>query len=717
MNLEESSRINAGLSKQQLHARIDQLGQQVNELEHLSLSNNDRFYALSAALKIGFWEWDEILERASFYSKEMATIYGVNPDELLSRFDNVEKFYECVHPDDLEEFKKNTEIDAQELSESNQAHIFEYRFIRPDGKVRQLRELYFSVYSSSGEVTKSFGTVQDITEHQRTLTAFKQSEERYSSLFTQLPLGVQEEDYSSVKQAVDKLRKNGVKDLNEFFKSNPALLRKLVDGISTTNVNNAMVEIHDAESIEDYLQTEDDVSAWWNDQWADYFAAEIEAFVGPDKIYYAECVDTRLDSSNFDLRMISRVVNGYEDTWERVISTVEDITERKQNEAALIEAKSVAEKASKAKTEFLSNMSHELRTPMNAILGFSQLFEYDKSLDEQGKANARDINNAGKHLLHLIDEILDLVRIEAGQVDFSLETVSLESVISDSLAWVAEMAESLGVTIAFDPTTCRNLFVEADTIRLKQVFLNLITNAVKYNRENGSVEIIGSCDQNKLVKVSISDTGSGIPQDRLGDLFEPFNRLGLENSAIEGTGIGLVITRELVHLMGGEIEVESVSGKGSIFTLQFPSVEVESIIDVNKEKELSNDLQVGISSTGPHILVAEDNPVNQELMAAQLELLGYTAEYADNGVEALKLWNIGEFQLLLTDIRMPEMDGYELIRTIRGNQSDNASHPIIAVTANAMKTDIDKCLETGASDVLSKPFSLEALQQMLAKWV
>jgi PAS domain S-box-containing protein len=717
LKLLRSSIVNIQLSEQQLHDRIDQLSQRVDELEQSSLLKKDKLYAVSAALKLGFWEWDEITDRASYYSKEMATIYGVELDELRSKFDNIEKFYECVHPEDFEEYKKNSEIDAQELSRSDEAHIFEYRIIRPDGEVRQLRELYFAIYDGRGEITSSFGAVQDITEHRRALADFKQSEERYSSLFTQLPLGVQEQDYSSVKKGVDELRKNGVKDLKEIFKSNPALLRKLVDGISTTSVNNAMIEIHGAESIEDYMQTEDDASVWWNDQWADYYAAEIEAFVGPDKIYYAECVDTRLDFSNFDLRMISRVVNGYEDTWERVIIIVEDITERKQSETALIEAKAVAEKANNAKSEFLSNMSHELRTPMNAILGFSQLFEYDKTLSEQGKANARDINKAGQHLLNLIDDILDLSRIEAGQVDLLMEAVSLEAAIEDGLTWVADMAESHGVTIDFDTASCQGLFVEADLIRFKQVLLNLMTNAVKYNRENGNVNIICIRDQNNLARISVCDTGTGISQDRLGELFQPFNRLGAENGAIEGTGIGLVITRQLVHLMRGEIEVESTPDKGSIFTLQFPTIDVEGSVEVNTEKVSPGKLSNQDSVNKLHILVAEDNPVNQELLAAQMALLGYTADYANNGVEALKLWNSGKYQLLLTDIRMPEMDGYELIKAIRASESDNSDCPVIAVTANAMQADINQCLETGANDVLSKPFSLDALSQILEKWM
>ena len=169
--------------------------------------------------------------------------------------------------------------------------------------------------------------------------------------------------------------------------------------------------------------------------------------------------------------------------------------------------------------------------------------------------------------------------------------------------------------------------------------------------------------------------------------------------------------------MRGEIKVESVVGKGSAFTLLFPTTEIEDSVEVTTEKILPDGATSRVSANNLHILVAEDNPVNQELLSAQMELLGYSADYANNGVEALKLWNSGKYRLLLTDIRMPEMDGYQLIRAIRDSDSGNSKCPVIAVTANAMQADIKQCLETGANDVLSKPFSLDALRLMLEKWV
>ena len=241
---------------------------------------------------------------------------------------------------------------------------------------------------------------------------------------------------------------------------------------------------------------------------------------------------------------------------------------------------------------------------------------------------------------------------------------------------------------------------------------------MKYNCENGRVNIACEQPDDGIVSICISDTGPGITSDRLGELFKPFDRLGAEFTDVEGTGIGLVITRKLVNLMQGDLNVDSIPGQGSSFTVLLNSRPSDA--SKNMAKNVGNNTtaesEVLRSTTNTKILVAEDNPVNQELLAAQMELLGYSAEYADNGVEALKLWKTGRFHLLLTDIRMPDMDGYELIRQVRELESNTATSRIIAATANAMKTDIDRCLETGADDVLSKPFSLDALRQMLEKW-
>ncbi len=400
-----------------------------------------------------------------------------------------------------------------------------------------------------------------------------------------------------------------------------------------------------------------------------------------------------------------------------MITIHEDITDRKNAEIALIEAKIQAEQANQAKSEFLANMSHELRTPLNAILGFSQLFTYDRDLSEQHLANATEINRAGKHLMSLIDQILDLSRIEAGESDVSLEPVSLTAVLSDSLRWVAPLASSREIKVEYDASMFVDLDVVADSIRLKQVFLNLLTNAIKYNSTGGRVCVIREDADAGFLRIGIRDTGPGISAAKLKELFQPFNRLGAEFSGVEGSGIGLVITRQLVGLMKGKLDIDSSPGEGSTFWV---TIELASSRDpfgvlgppVSATAEITQP-----NSAALRILVAEDNLINQELMAAQLRILGYRADYAENGVQALEDWQRGEYDLLLTDIRMPEMDGYELVTKIRQQEGGGGQRtPVIAITANALEADVEKCFDVGVDDVIAKPVELEDLRNALEKW-
>lgn len=717
MKSENSHIANADLSLEQLHDRINEQSQRIEELEHASGDNLIRLRSLSAALKLGFWEWDEVEGFSTFYSPEMAVIFGVSMDELKTRLDSLDGFFGCVHPDDLEHYKINNKSPAAGSEAAKAPRIFEYRIIWPNGEVRQLREIYFSVYDNQGTLTNTYGAVQDITEQQHALTALKQSEEIYSSLFNQMPMGVQEQDYSQVKRGIDQLKSEGVTDFRRYFEENPEQLRELVGAIQVTNANLALLKIHRSTSVEEFITVEDDVASWWNEQWLEYFISEIETYTSGNEYYYSECIDEDVDDNEIIIRVISSVVSGHEDSWERVISIIEDITEQKQNELDLIESRNIAEQASKAKTEFLSNMSHELRTPLNAIIGFSQLFEYDKSLSEKALSYARDINKAGDHLLSLIDDVLDLARIEAGKIELSMETVKLEAAIEESMTWVVDMAQDRGISVYFEPGPGHDIFITADALKLKQVLLNLMTNAVKYNKEKGWVKIKCHRDENNLANIVISDNGFGIPAHRLDELFQPFSRLGAEKGAVEGTGIGLVITQQLINLMGGEIHVHSVEGEGSIFTLQFQAVDASAYSKLDASPVLSNDLADSSSIKPTGILVAEDNLVNQEVLSAQMEVLGYQADFADNGVEALALWCSDKYRVLLTDIRMPKMDGYELIRQIRASETEGVTSTIVAVTANAMQSDIDKCLEIGANDVLAKPVTLNELKEMLEKWI
>jgi len=712
--------MDAEASNQELLEEINELRAKLARAESDTLLWNRQLHAISKALYVGFWEWDEINSEVIYYSDEMAAIFDLGIDELYSRCRTIEGYYGLVHPDDLPDYKRHIgNLDAAKLERFNNAHVFEYRIVLPDGSQRHVRELEFGVFADNGDILRSYGVLQNITEHRNMLDALAQSEERFFTLFDQLPVGVVEEDFGSFKQQIDTLKSRGVDDICQYLVSHPKLVKELVAGTVITNVNQAMLDLNEASSRAEFLQVEADVDEWWGDHWCQFYAEEIAALASGEKFFEGEHVDSKVDGSYIETRSITTIVKGHEADWARVITIHEDITSRKKNEGDLVEAKNQAEKANLAKSEFLSSMSHELRTPLNAILGFSQLFSYDRDLTSNQHSNAQEINRAGKYLLELIDDILDLSRIEAGEVEVSLKPVSLLDAISDSLSWVEKLAESHSVKFHVDRVSLTDILVSADITRLKQVFLNLFTNAVKYNKRGGDVFIEIENRGYESIRIGVRDTGPGINKNKLGDLFQPFNRLGAEFSGTEGTGIGLVITRQLVELMNGKIEVQSDPGLGTTFWLELDLYDQNQIQHLEDITDFTDfDETTTLITSQPYILMAEDNVINRELMAAQMELLGYEFDYAVNGAQALEMWQKGKYYLLITDIRMPIMDGYELIREIR-DIDITGSYPvsIIAITANAMQNDTERCFEAGADEVIAKPVELDQLRRALAKWV
>ena len=407
-----------------------------------------------------------------------------------------------------------------------------------------------------------------------------------------------------------------------------------------------------------------------------------------------------------------------------VFAAARDVTERKQFEetlqqtnAELESATAAAEKANRAKSEFLSSMSHELRTPLNAVLGFAQLMATDTPPPSTAQKQSIDqILQAGWYLLRLINEILDLALIESGKVTISVEPVSLVELLKDCQAMIEPQALKRAVTMRF-VDLAGPLHVLADHTRAKQVIVNLLSNAIKYNRTQGSVTVECQRGAGGRVRVSVSDTGVGLASEQLAQLFQPFNRLGQENTAQEGTGIGLVVTRKLVELMGGTMGVESVVGKGSVFWFELPGATPPLLHPAAEEHDAVASTPAGpdaaLASPKHTLLYVEDNPANLNLLERLIARRGDSKLVtAIDGYMGVQLARTYLPDVILMDINLPGLSGFEALQML---QSDAAtSHiPVLALSANAMPRDIERGLQAGFHRYLTKPVKVDELMQAL----
>ncbi len=402
-----------------------------------------------------------------------------------------------------------------------------------------------------------------------------------------------------------------------------------------------------------------------------------------------------------------------------------DITELKRAEEALRSAKEDAEQADRAKSAFLASVSHELRTPLNAILGFSQLLRTEARALPGVSENASEIERAGRHLLSLVDDLIDLGGVEAGHLELTMVRVAVESVINESLSMVAPLAANQGIRIVFEGGNARNAVVLADAVRLRQVVINLLSNAIKYNRPDGTVRV--SCRRHvppgdtasERIRIAVTDTGAGIAPELASRVFSAFERLGAERGAVEGTGIGLAISRRLVSAMGGAIGFESRVQEGSTFWIDLPPIAqtVSPDLDLNQPAD-ARSVQPLLLRAQPRLLVAEDYGPNQAVLRLQLSSLGCAVDVVTDGLAALAKWQTTRYDLILTDLDMPRMGGHELARAIRQHEGkQSGSLPIVAISAAVVAGERERCLAAGMDDMLTKPISLEDLSAMLVRWL
>src|SRR5512133_1964356 len=454
-------------------------------------------------------------------------------------------------------------------------------------------------------------------------------------------------------------------------------------------------------------------------------ALVFKASRGIEDIY--ELTYIRKDGSRFPAVVSVTALRDAHDTIIGYLLIGTDNTARKQIEAERVRleqvlqdkntelegAKLVAEKANRAKSDFLSSMSHELRTPLSAILGFAQLMESGTPQPTPAQKRSIDqILKAGWYLLELINEILDLAVIESGRLSMSLEPISLPEIMHECESMIEPQAKKRGISVSFAhfETPC---FVKADRTRVKQVLINLLSNAIKYNRVNGTVTVESVLTSTNAVRISVRDTGAGLATDQLAKLFQPFNRLGQEANAEQGTGIGLVVCKRLVEWMGGVIGVESTVGEGSVFWIE---------LNLTTEQHAAAHIVKSMSALVGHVagveplytlLYVEDNPANlmlvEDIIARRPDIRLLSAGDGRSGIE---LARTSLPDVILMDIHLPGISGIDAMKILIADP-ETAHIPVIALSANAIPRDIEKGLEAGFFRYLTKPIKVNEFMDTL----
>jgi PAS domain S-box-containing protein len=611
---------------------------------------------------LGHWERDLDTGRVR-WSEETYRIFGIPPDQSIVEMDQA---VSLIHPEDQETVKQAV---AKAVSGGPRYDI-EYRVIRPNGDVRFVHSQGDILKDESGQARRMFGTAQDITERKHVEEARWQAEEKYRVIFENAIEGI----FQTTPEG-------------KYLSANPALAR-----------------MYGYDSADELIRSVNDIGQmiYVDPQRRNEFKRSIEAH-GFVQLFEYEIY--RKDRSKIWLCENARAVRDATGTIVYYEGAAEDITHRKRVEEV--------ERANQAKSEFLSRVSHELRTPLNAILGFGQLLERQNPTETQ-RTRIRYIVDAGKHLLQLINEVLDISRIESGRVQLSLEPVSVATALTEALELMRPLAAARNIRLPNALSIDRSVFVLADQQRFKQVLLNLLTNAVNYNLSSGSVTVSWKADGKEKVRISVTDTGIGIPEEKINRLFVPFERLGAEHSNVDGTGLGLALSQRLMQAMRGSIGVESEVGKGSTFWMELPETQPpvpKGSLPVKIAEES------GRRSAEAHrkVLYIEDNLSNLALVEQLLEERpGIELLPAKRGEVGLALAQEHLPDLILLDVHLPDCDGGSVLSRLKASEA-TCDIPVVILSADATNRQIDRLMTAGASTYLTKPIDVADFFRVLDK--
>ncbi|MDM8551694.1 response regulator, partial [Desulfobacterales bacterium HSG2] len=616
--------------------------------------------------------------------------------------------------------------------------VIEYDINDYRTKAGQTAQNLFTALISSLRSYRDLGIIKkaneklnnEIAERKKMEEDLRKSEERFRNLFENSPVSLWEEDFSEVKSYLRSLEDDVGDSFEQYLADHPEVPARCAELVRIIDINQASLKLHGAETKEELL--EGLATTFTPDSYQAFMKELVAIREGRHQVETDALVRT-LDGIPRYVSVRWQVSPGYEETLSRVLVSLADISERKKSEdrlaavnvrleelvdkrtAALAKAAKKARIASKAKGDFLARMSHEIRTPLNAIINMTWLLS-DTDMNPEQRDCVSTVLSASDILLTVINDILDFSKIEAGKLDLEITDFSIGDVIAETVSILKIPADEKKLAL-----TCRTdrdvpTHLRGDPVRLRQILLNLANNAVKFT-EKGEITVCVSGEKESgagvLLRFSVTDTGIGIPKDRVSSVFESFSQADVSTTRkYGGTGLGLAISKRLAEMMGGEIGAESEEGKGSTFwfTACFEKVpEGREIIagpgaglfPAEEDSPLSGEQRQGL-----RILLAEDSEMNRKVALGVLEKLGFSADVARNGGKAVEMLGTDHYDLVLMDIRMPETDGLEATRIIRDPESGVHSHgiPIIAMTADATAEDRKKCVRAGMNDYVSKPF-------------
>jgi len=648
------------------------------------------------------------LQKFLYISPSYEKVWG-SPRQQV--FDRPMNWIRTIHKEDR---RRVLEISISGYHE--EVVVFEYRIVRPDGSMRWIRSRLVGMKNRAGEHYRSVGFSEDITERKEAESALRKAHYELEQRVRERTADLEDANARLKKEIEDReLVEAALRSSEHTFASaiqtspDSVLITRLSDG-KVLRMNEGFTRLSGYRESEAVGKTAEDLNYWVNPEDRAAFASVLKET--------GECINQETLFRMKDGRIVPALISGRLITYDRepyIFSITRNISERKQAEEDLKMAKEAAEAANRAKSEFLANMSHEIRTPMNGVIGMTNL-----ALGTDLEPDQREYLDMAKFsadsLMKVINDILDFSKVEAGKLDLESIPFDLGKHVEDTIVSFNARAEDKGLELSFEVAPDVPRVLMGDPSRLRQVLVNLIGNAVKFT-DAGRITVRVRPDilseDYTVIHIAVSDTGMGIPEHKQQEIFAAFAQAdGSTTRRHGGTGLGLAISSQLSTLMGGRIWVESEEGVGSSFHFTVRLGNPTENQKLGPIFEMVGD----VPCLGLHILVAEDNAVNQRLTTRLLEQQGQSYKVAGTGNEVLSALQEDRFDMVLMDVQMPEMDGFEATKRIRKSEREQGGHlPIVAMTAYAMEGDRERCLEAGMDAYLSKPVEPDQIANVIAQ--